>query len=73
MKVKNMVCPQCSQTHGRAHLPGCPRLVRGQDYARGWMAAREAYGRLGVEAADRERAKIIGALREVTDLLERGR
>lgn len=67
-----MVCPQCDQTHGRDHLAGCPQKVRdSRDYTRGWLAAREAYGSLGVEAADRERAKITGALREVVGLLER--
>jgi hypothetical protein len=72
MKVTNMVCPQCDQTHGRDHLAACPQKVRdSRDYTRGWLAAREAYGRLAVEAADRERAKITRALSEVVALLER--
>jgi hypothetical protein len=71
VKVQNMVCPQCDQTHGREHLRGCPQCQDSRDYTRGWRAAREVYGHLAVEAADRERARIVGALSEVVALLER--
>jgi hypothetical protein len=71
MKVTNMICVQCDQTHDRDHLPGCPRLQDDPDYARGWLAARTAYGRMAAEHVGRERARIIGALREVVDVMER--
>ena len=70
-----MVCAWCDQSHGREHLPGCPSVTEGDGnsphYEHGWMMAREAYGRLAVEAAARERTRVVRALCEVTDLLER--
>jgi hypothetical protein len=77
VRVANTVCVRCDQGHGREHLPGCPYVTTAAEdgnseyYERGWMMAREAYGRLAVEAANRERAKIVGALSEVVALLER--
>lgn len=45
--VQHMICPCCTQPHGREHHPTCPHLFKYGDrevegaYELGWLAGRE--------------------------------